>query len=178
MRSALIFLFAVLLAPVASTGQAAQNNDSAEKDRALTLVKIAADVADNVRHRPLNNYIGIFVALNNFGAAAKDGDLGPFFQMKDARAKPGRSAACVISPDKEIGLCVYFDGDSPYGVATAKAGVSGKIDPHRVELSYQGASKDLLKKTRQKLDFLPGDVATDDGQVLPAFSIRAKQENN
>lgn len=172
-KLAILFLLAVFQSvPPGQTNENQHLNEAqAESTVALPFVKIAGNVADRVRHRSLNNYLGIYVSPKNWQAASKDRDLGPFLVAKEARPKPGRSAACVFSPDRDIALCVYFDGETPFGVATVKVEVSGRIDPYRVRSSYEGVSKKLLKPGEQTLRFARSASTLDDGRVLPAFLI-------
>ena len=171
--SFLAVLFGVTLA-------AAQNQPAAkpgaekpitEKKDPLFFVKIAADVAGNVQQTPLNGFLGLYIAPQNWAPGLKDGDLGPF--LKAQEAKPGRSAACLFpnAEVKDVAICVYFDGDTPFGVAAVKAGASGKIEAGDVSAAYKAISKEMLKKGEQEVRFEPGDISMDDGQPLPAFQL-------
>jgi hypothetical protein len=142
---------------------------STEKKDPLFFVKIAADVAGNVQQASLNGFLGLYIDPQNWASGLKDGDLGPFLKAREA--KPGRSAACLFSNNKDVAVCVYFDGDTPFGVAAAKAGASGKIEAGDVSSAYKAISKEMLKKSEQELRFEPGDAATDDGVSLPAFQL-------
>jgi hypothetical protein len=140
-----------------------------EKKDPLFFVKIAAAVAGNVQQASLNGFLGLYVDSQNWASGLKDSDLGPF--LKAQEAKPGRSAACLFSNNKDVAVCVYFDSDTPFGVAAVKAGASGKIEASDVSAAYQAISKEMLKKGEQELRFEPGDAATDDGVSLPAFQL-------
>jgi hypothetical protein len=170
--SFLVAFFAVILA--AAQNQPAPAKPGAEKSAAekkdpLFFVKIAADVAGNVQQASLNGFLGLYIDPQNWASGLKDSDLGPFLKVKEA--KPGLSAACLFSPNKDVAVCVYFDGDTPLGVAAAKAGASGKIEAADISAAYKPISKEMLKKGDKELRFDQGDVSTDDGQTLPAFSI-------
>lgn len=178
-RLPVFMLLALLMVPAATPQVAVSNdtNDVLERKDALFFVRIAGDVYGHLRHLTPNNFLAFYIDQENWNAAMLDRDLAPFLELKDARRRKtrnGRSAACIFSPDRGMGLCVYFDGESPFGVATARVSVSGRIEPQRVAYSYQGASKDLLKKNRQKLNFLPTGLIMDDGRILPAFLIKAQ----
>ncbi|HEY6306948.1 MAG TPA: hypothetical protein VI488_10885 [Candidatus Angelobacter sp.] len=157
------------------TGLAAAQNQPSnakpglERREPLFFVKIAADVAGNVQQSPLNGFLGLYVSSENWGSGLKDSDLGPFMKVKEA--KPGRSAACLFSDARDVAICVYFDGETPFGVAAVKAGASGKIEASDVAAAYKDLSKDMLKKGDQEFHFEPNDVATDDGQPIPGFLV-------
>ena len=149
----------------------AQNAPAADKDKKdpLVFVQTAADVAGNLGHESLNNYLGIFIDPKNWAAGLKDGDLGPF--LKAQEAKPDRSAACLFSSSKDAAICVYFNGDKAYGVSAVHAGNSGKIEDKDVTAAYKAVTKDLLEKTSAKLRFDESGVNTDDGVALPGYQI-------
>lgn len=141
----------------------------------LFFVKIAGDVYGHIRHLTPNNFIAVYIPSEAWDEASKDRDLAPFLEIRDARKRKtrnARSAACIFSPDREMGLCVYFDGEVPFGVTTAKVSVSGRIEPERVEHSYQGVSKQMLRKNRQTLHFLSSGTI-DDARMLQAWRIKA-----
>lgn len=166
-RTAVSLILPVLFAALA----VAQNPPAPEKVDPLFFVKIAADVAGNVQHNSIEGYLGIYVSEQNWGDGARDLDLGPFLKLKEAEAKPGRSAAFLFSPYKDAAICVYFDGKSPFGVVAVKAGTNGGIQASDVAAAYKPLSKDMLKKGDQEWHFNEGPINTDDGVSLPAFQI-------
>jgi hypothetical protein len=171
-----VFLLAALITVVAraqspSSQPGAEKAEKAEKKDPLFFVKIAADIAGNVQTQSLNGYLAIYIDSQAWASALSDGDLGPFMKLKEGKA--GRSAACLISDARDAGVCVFYDGDTPFGVASVKAGASGKIEAKDVETAYKPVSKEMLKKSEKELHFEPGDVAADDGQTLPAFQVSA-----
>jgi hypothetical protein len=163
-------IFGALLA---STLAAAQNRPDAEKPDPLFFAKIAANVAGNVQHDSLDNHLAIYISQENWADGLKDGDLGPFLKLRDA--KPGRSAACVFSGNKDAAVCVYFDGKSPIGMAAVRAGSGGSIQPDDVLAAYKDISKDMLKKGGQEWHFIENPVNADDGASLPAFQITVRK---
>jgi hypothetical protein len=161
----------ILLAVVSAAAQGAKSQTNQEKQDPLFFVKSAAAIAGVVEHEIVNGSLGIYIAEENWKAGLNDGDLGPFLKVKEGKA--GRSAACLFSQDKGSAVCVYFDGSSPFGVAAAKAGASGKIEAAEVSAAFKPVSKEMLGKGAEELTFTPGPVSTDDGQELPAFAIAA-----
>jgi hypothetical protein len=147
----------------------AQNQPAAEKKPPLFFLKIAADVAGNVQSQSLNGLLAIYINDKDWKEALKDSDLGPF--VKAQEAKPGRSAGCLFSSSKDTAICVYFDGDVPFGVAAVRVGPSGKIEASDISAAYKAVSKGMLKKGKEDLSFTEGMVNTDDGSPLPAFQI-------
>ena len=135
----------------------------------LDFVKIAADIARNVQQGSVEGYFGIYVSEQNWAEGLKDGDLGPFLKVKEA--KPGRSVAFLFSGAKDKAVCVYFDGKSPFGVVAVQAAAGGSIKPDDISAAFKSVSKDMLKKSDQQLQFNPTDLNTDDGVSLPAFLI-------
>ncbi len=161
-------LTASLAAAQNQPGPAGAEKKESQKDP-LSFVKIAADIAGNVQPGSLNGFLALYIDDQSWASGLKDGDLGPFLKVKEA--KPGRSAACLFAPAKDVAICVYFDGDTPFGVTAVKAGASGKIEAGDVPGAYKDVSKEMLKKGEQELRFEPGDAATDDGRAVPAFLV-------
>ena len=145
-----------------------QNKPDAEKKDPLSLVKIAANVVSNSQHQDLNDFLAIYVDQDTWVAALKDGDLGPFLKLKEA--KPGRSAVLFFQPDKEVAMSVFFDGDSAFGMTAVKA-KNGKIEASDISSAYKPVSKDMLKETGQGFQFTRGDITTDDGQPVTGFQV-------
>lgn len=145
---------------------------SPEKDDALPFVKTAADVAGNVQQQSLESFIAIYVEEQKWADAAKDGDLGPFLKLEKASPKAGRSAVCFFSGGKDAATCVYFDGNSPFGVTAVKAANGGAIQANDIAAAYKPVSKDMLKKGDHNWQFtkLPG-LNTDQGVALTAYQI-------
>jgi len=164
-RKVLAFVvFAVLFG--ASAG--AQNQPDQAKD-ALPFIKTAATVASHVQHDTVNGSTGIYIDEEHWGAASRDGDLGPFVKVKEAKA--GRSVACLFSENKDSAVCVYFDGKTAFGLAAVKAPAGSKIEAEAVAAAFKPISKEMLKKADEELNFRPAQVATDDGQPLPAYLV-------
>jgi hypothetical protein len=167
MKSKVLVIAVFSLAVV--VGLAAQDQPGRAESDPLFFVKIAANVARNVQHETVEGSIGLYISDQNWAGGLKDGDLGPFLKVKEG--KPGRGAACLFAQDKGSAVCVYFDGNTPFGVAAVKAGASGKIEPGDVSGAYKTVSKDVLKKGSEELTFAHADLAMDDGQPLPAFIV-------
>ena len=163
------FFATIMLAGMAAVLAAAKSPQSAESREPLFFVKVAANIASNVQPKSLNGYLAIYIEAKNWAAGLKDSDLGPFLKIKEA--KPGRSAACLFSDAKDAAICVYFDGDSAFGVAAVTVGASGKIEDKDVAAAYKTVTNEMLKKSEADLSFAPGDVSTDDGTSLPGFQI-------
>jgi hypothetical protein len=174
MKSRLIsfLVLAVALMTVAASAQntpSQPSGEKVEKKDPLFFVKIAADVAGNVQTQSLNGFLGIYIDSQTWPSALKDGDLAPFVKLKEGKA--GRSAACLFSGEKDAAVCVFFDGDTPFGVTAAKAAASGKIEANDVAAAYKPITKDMLKKSDKALQFEAGDLNTDDGAPIPGFQI-------
>jgi hypothetical protein len=167
-----LFSFVVLAGALAAAAsvQNAPNHEQDKKDKndPLAFIKIAADVAGNVQRETVSDSFGIYVGESNWASGVKDGDLGPFLKLKEA--KPGRSAACLFTQAKDSAVCVFFDGQSPFGVAAARADLGGGIQAEAVSAAYKAVTKEMLKHTAG-LIFNATNVITDDGQVLPAFVV-------
>jgi hypothetical protein len=150
-----------------------EKGKSKDKNDPLSFIKVAADVAGNVQRETVNKSLGLYVAEGNWASGLNDGDLGPFLKLKEA--KPGRSAACLFTQAKDSAVCVYFDGQSPFGIVAVKAGANGGIQPQAISAAYKAISKEMLKHTAE-LTFTPTTLATDEGQELPAFLVTRAAE--
>ena len=162
-----LMLVGVLISALAQ----AQNPSTAEKAGPISFIKIAADIAGNVQPQSLDNFLGIYVSEQNWDAGSKDGDLGPFLKLKEAPAKPGRSAVFFFNEAKTVAIGVFFDGNSPFGVAAVKAGSGGTIQAGDIPGAYKPVSKDMLKKGEQEYHFAESGITTDAGVGLPAFQV-------
>ena len=165
-------LASVVLAGAFWASASGQSPTAQEKKDPLSFVRIAAGVAYNVQPETVSGSVGIYIDEQNWASALKDGDLGPFIKIKEAKA--GRSAACFFPEAKDSAVCVYFDGDTPFGVAAAKAS-GGKIEAEAIAASYKPVSKDMLKGSAD-LSFTPAEISADDGTALPAFVVIAKEK--
>src|SRR5215831_5090793 len=134
-----------------------EKSKSNDKNDSLSFIKVAADVAGNVQRETVNRSLGLYVAEGSWASGLNDGDLGPFLKLKEA--KPGRSAACLFTQAKDSAVCVYFDGQSPFGVVAVKAGANGSIQPQAISAAYKSISKEMLKHTAE-LTFTPTNLAT------------------
>lgn len=159
-------LVGALIAPALA---AVQSKTTTEAKDPLPLVKIAANVGSNIQDHSLSGFLAIYIDSQSWASGLKDGDLGPFLKLKDA--KPGRSAVLIFSPEKDIAIAVFFDGDSAIGATRAKA-KSGKIESGDISPA-KPVAKDALKQPATDFEFTKGDVATDDGQPVPGFQINS-----
>jgi hypothetical protein len=166
LRTVTPFIAAMLVISGLALGQ---NKPDAEKKDPRFFVKIAANVASNAQPQDLTGFLAIYVDSQSWASGLKDGDLGPFLKLKEG--KPDRRAVFFFPPSKETGICVFFDGDSPFGVTAAKAGSGGKIEAADISTAYKAVSKEMLKESGQQFQFNEGQIATDDGQPLAAFEV-------
>src|SRR5215831_7116636 len=141
-RKVLAFVvFAVLFG--ASAGAQNQPDQANQAKDALPFIKTAATVASHVQHDTVNGSTGIYIDEEHWGAASRDGDLGPFVKVKEAKA--GRSVACLFSENKDSAVCVYFDGKTAFGLAAVKAPAGSKIEAEAVAAAFKPISKEMLK---------------------------------
>jgi hypothetical protein len=153
----------------------AQTQPDTEKKPPLFFLRITANVASHVQSQSLNGFLAIYIDDHTWKAALQDGDLGPF--LKGQEAKPGRSAGCLFTSRKDAAVCVYFDGNDPYGVASVRAGAAGTIDGSDILGAYKPVSKQMLKKGKQDLNFTESSVTTDDHTRLSAFQIASARKS-
>jgi hypothetical protein len=164
--AAVSLILAATLLPALAFSQTLPAPDNSDS---LAFVKVAADVGGNVQSDSLVGRIALYVSDKNWPDALKDGDLGPFLKVKEA--KPGRSAACIFTDEKDAAICVYFDGKEPFGVVALKASTGGGFKPADVSAAFKPVSKDMLEKGSQGLQFDKIDINTDQGVTLPGFVI-------
>jgi len=160
---------AIFLAGVLCILAAAQTKPAAKRYDPLFFAGIAADVAGNAQSQSLNNYLTTYLDQSLWAAGLKDGDFGPFLRAKEA--KPGRGADFLFSETKEVAICVYFDGDVPFGVVVLHLRAGQKLEDKDVLAAYKPVTKEMLKKNSEDLRFTTTDLATDDGVALVAFQI-------
>jgi|SRR5215510_13942396 len=171
-----VLAFVVLAGAVvasASVQNEPNQQKNKEKNDPLSFIKVAADVAGNVQRETVNNALGLYVSEGNWASGLNDNDLRPFLKLKEA--KPGRSAACLFTQAKDSAVCVYFDGQSPFGVVAVRAGANGGMQPEAISDAYKAISKEMLKHTGE-FSFSPTNLATDEGQELPAFVVARAAE--
>ena len=171
-RTAFLFLLINLFLISAYVAAQTQNPPAAEKTRdPLPLVQTAADIAGNLQYESLNRHVGIYIDDKSWADGVKDGDLGPFLQIQEA--KPNRSAICFFSEAKDFVACVFFDGDKPYGAVVIHS--NGKLTEKDIKAAYKNVTPDLLKKGQAKLNFEKTEVNADDGAALPAYVVSSGQ---
>src|SRR5260370_42529484 len=107
---------------VAASGQ---NKAQQAKEEPLAFVKRAAAVANNVQPESINGSLGIYISDQNWTAGLKDGDLGPFLKVKEAKA--GRSATCLFTQTENAAVFVYCDGKGRSAVGAVTARTGGRI---------------------------------------------------
>jgi hypothetical protein len=166
--------FLPLVLAMATVPMLAQNQPAAKKKPPLFFLRIAATVASHVQSQSLNGFLAIYIEDQTWKSAVQDGDLGPF--LKAQEAKTGRSAGCLFTTRKDAAVCVYFDGNTPYGVVPVRAGSAGKIDGSDILAAYKPVSKQMLKKGKEDLNFTEGAVTTDDHTPLSAFQIASAKK--
>ena len=150
----------------------AQSKPDAEKRDARYFVKIAANVASNVQQRNLNGYVAVYFDSQSWASGLKDRAMAPLLKLQEE--KTGRSAVLFFPPTRDATISVFFDGDSPFGVAAVKAGYSGRLEAGDISAACKPVSKEMLKETGQEFQFnqLKGrDFVTDDGIPLVAFEV-------
>jgi hypothetical protein len=155
--------------------KASPEKPAAETKDPLSFARTAADVAANVQSQSLDGYLAIYIDDKNWADGLKDSDLGPFLKIQEA--KPGRSATCFFASGKDAATCVYFDGDTPFGVAAAKVGASGQIQAADIQAAYKPVSKEMLKKATAEINFNASDINTDEGTPLPAFQVTVAEKS-
>lgn len=166
----------LVLVTLLSTGFARAGNQAAsEKKDPLSLVKMAVAIAVNTQHQDLDGYFANYVAPEQWAVALKDEDLGPFLKLKEQ--KPGRSVVIVMPPSLHspgATVCVYFDGDKPFGMTAAKGGDGHKILASDISVGYQAVTGKMTVKTTEEFQFESGTISTDDGDPIPSYQIKSK----
>ena len=159
----------VLIALFVSSLTQAQNQASPAKSDPQSLIQIAVTVTSNAQHQSADGYVAIYIEPEKWPAGLKDSDLGPFLKLKEA--KPGRSAVCLFSPSKDVAISVYFDDGAAFGITSAKANASGKIEASDITAGYKAVTKEMLKETGQQFQFEQNEASTDDGVPLPSYVV-------
>ena len=162
---------AVLLVLLVSGLATAQGQGGPENDP-LAFIKTAINVANNTKYQNVDGHLAIYIGPEKWAAALKDGDLGPFLKLKEA--KPGRSAVFILSVSKDTAVGVYFDGGTPFGMTAVKAGSNGKIEPGDISAGYKAITSEMLKATGKEFSFEAVPINTDDGDSLTAYLIAKK----
>ena len=152
----------------------AQSKPDAEKKDARYFARVAANVASNVQQRDLNGFLALYADSQSWASGLKDGDLAPFLKLKEE--KPGRCAVLFFAPAKDAAVTVFFDGDSPFGVAAVKAGSGGPIQAGDISAAYKPVSNDMLKETGQEFQFNESQVTTDEGSPVVAFEVSTSKK--
>src|SRR5689334_1806217 len=95
-RVPLPLILAAMLVPALAFSQTLPAPDNSDS---LAFVKVAVNVGGNVQSDSLVGRLAIYISEKNWAETLKDGDLGPFLKVKEA--KPGRSAACIFTNEKD-----------------------------------------------------------------------------
>jgi hypothetical protein len=159
----------VLITLFVSSFAQSQSQASQEKSDPQSLSQTAVTVASNTKHQNLDGYLAIYVSPENWASGLKDGDLGPFLKLKEAKA--GRSVVFLFSQSKDAAICVYFDGATAFGMTAVKAGAGGKIEASDISGEYKAVTKEMLKDPGQEFHLENSEISTDDGVPLPAYQV-------
>ena len=172
MRIRRLAIFALIALATLAQGQTPSGKPDKTNDEKTQLwfAQTAAVIAINTQHLDLNGYAVAYIDHTMWAPLLKDKDAGPFLKLKDA--KPGRKLVMLISnPDKAV-VGVFFDDATPTGMVVLKPGEKLAAD------SLKEIPKDALKETGQTLRFENGELASDDGDPIPAFSISVEKKPN
>jgi|SRR5215471_2381363 len=170
-----VLMAALLICMGGSMGFAqSQSQATAAKSDPLSLVETAVNIAANTQQLNFEQYLAIYVGPENWDAAAKDGDLGPFLKLKEK--KPSQSAIVFLPRNANTPapiVCVYFDGDKAFGVTAAKAKDGGNIAASDIADAYKPVTKAMTENKGREFQFVAGEVRTDDDAPLPAYAIKS-----
>ncbi len=126
-------------------------------------MRIASYVARNVQRPSLANYYGWSITPENWHDSLNDSLFGPFLNAQEE--KPGRALGCVILEfTNNDAICVYFDGDKPYGYVAIKNDVGDRFTVDAIKNAFKPITPDLLEppgqhKTQHALPQLAQDSA-------------------
>ncbi|MFI5105232.1 MAG: hypothetical protein ACHP79_09940 [Terriglobales bacterium] len=169
-RHLAIFALAALAALAQAQTPSNKTDKTNDEKSQLWFAQTAAVIAINTQHLDLNGYAVAYIDQTIWTPLLKDKDAGPFLKLKEP--KPGRKLVILISnPDKAV-VGVFFDDATPAGMAVLKPGEKLAAD------SLKEIPKDALKETGQKLRFENAELASDDGDPIPAFSISVEKTPN
>jgi hypothetical protein len=166
---AIVLLIAVAGLAQNQTPGSSKANINAEQTP-LWFAKTAAVIAINTQHLDLNGYAAAYIDQTLWGPLLKDKDAGPFLKLKEA--KPGRKLVMLISNPDQVTVGMFFDEAKPTSVAVLKPGENAPVEV------LKELPKDVLKDPGQTLTFENGDLASDDGQAVPAFNILVGKKPN
>jgi hypothetical protein len=163
---------ALLICATAITGFAQTKNQVPPQEDPLSLVDTAVTIALRTQQQNFDGFVAVYISPENWDAALKDGDLGPFLKLKEK--KPGRSAVVLTPPNINIQaftVCVYFDGDKAFGVTAASSKEGVKPSAGDIAGAYKTVTKAMTQKKGLEFELEPGEVSTDDGAPLRAYTI-------
>lgn len=134
------------------------------------MVATALDIAANLRDQSLDGYVAIYIDDQTWPTALKDGDLGPFVKLNPA--KPNRRAIILTSSKTKPTICVFFDGNTAFGVAATGGMGGGEAATAEIAAGYKPVTSDLLTKRIHNPMLIPGEVSADDGTRLTTYQIK------
>lgn len=167
-----LLMAALLICATAIAGFTQPKNQAPPKDDPLLLVDTAVTIALRTQQQNFDGFVAVYISPENWDAALKDGDLGPFLKLKEK--KPGRSAVVITPPNANADaptVCVYFDGDKAFGVTAARSKDSAKPSVGDIADAYKAVTKAMTEKKGLEFELEPGQVSTDDGVPLRAYTI-------
>jgi hypothetical protein len=164
---------ALLICATTITGFAQTKTQALPKEAPLSLVDTAVTIALRTQQQNFDGFVAVYISPENWDAALKDGDLEPFLKLKEK--KPGRSAVVVTPPNanniEAPTVCIYFDGDKAFGVTVARSKDGAKPSAGDIADAYKAVTKAMTQKNGLEFELEPGEVSTDDGAPLRAYTI-------
>jgi hypothetical protein len=167
-----LLMAALLTCATAIAGFAQTKNQAPPTDDPLLLVDTAVTVALRTQQQNFNGFVAVYISPENWDATLKDGDLGPFLKLKEK--KPARSAVVLTPPNANIEastVCVYFDSDKAFGVTAVSFKDGAKPSAGDIAGAYKAVTRAMTEKKGLEFELEPGQVSTDDGVPLRAYTI-------
>jgi len=140
-----------------------------QESAVLSSTRTAVNIAANTLSKKLDGYTATYADDKNWTALSSDGDIGPFLKLKEAKA--GRSMVLLLNLTDGTAswVAVYFDGSEATGVITMAPG--GTAEASGIKPVSKEALKDAI--TEQGLTLTRGNLTSDDGVPVVAYSIRS-----
>jgi len=173
-----LLMTALLICATSIASFAQTKNPAPPRDNPLSLVDTAVTITLRTQQQNFDGFVAVYISPENWDAALKDGDLGPFLKLKEK--KPGRSAVVVVPPNANTEastVCVYFDGDKALGVTAAHSKDGAKPSAGDIANAYKAVNNAMTEKKGLEFELEPGQVSTDDGGQLPAYTINHASRN-
>ncbi len=162
MRKLTVYLYPLLLLCLAPTF-------NAQDAPRMPLVRLTADAAHQLNRDSLASYSATYFDEAAWRSGLTDSIFGPLLHAQDPA--PGRSAACILSPEFNDAICLFFQDSTPYGYLTLEVKPGLDFTAAGAKAAYAPVTPTIIGTHSFTYQFEAGNISLDDGTALTSYLV-------